>query len=215
MRRRNAGLSRWPSRGRSRDHSPSAPISAMPFFVRRVRPVPAGDGDAVAVNDEVLDPRAELQHDVGVCPHRFEQRRLQVAAMDDPIGRAVARLGIIAERDAGQICPRAARISTASGATALARSRCSRPSPIRMRVALGESWMPAPVSSSVEACSSTTARKPRCAKASAAVSPPIPAPAMMMLREGAKGMRPGDQAASGRAQSGGRAVCGSSVGSWR
>ena len=68
------------------------------------------------------------------------------------------------------------------------RSRSPRPSAIRMRVALGESWMPAPASSSRGACSSTTERYPARASASAAVSPPIPAPAMMMEREAA--MRP-------------------------
>src|SRR5262245_50402847 len=54
-----------------------------------------------------------------------------------------------------------------------------------MRVTLGESWMPAPVSSNFSACSSTHTRNPRCASANAAVSPPIPAPATMILREGA------------------------------
>ena len=71
-------------------------------FVRGVRPVPAGDRDAVAVHDEVFDARAELQRDVGVGAHRFDQRRLEVAAMGDPIGRGVALRGVVAERDAGQ-----------------------------------------------------------------------------------------------------------------
>src|SRR5690348_8128005 len=47
--------------------------------------------------------------------------------------------------------------------------------------------MPAPVSSSRSACSSTTTRKPLRASANAAVNPPIPAPAMMTLRADVRG----------------------------
>src|SRR4051794_3220714 len=70
----------------------------------------------------------------------------------------------------------------ASGITARARSLSCRPSAIRMRVALGDSCRPAPASSSRAAFSRTTTRKPFAASASAAVSPPIPAPAMTMVR---------------------------------
>jgi hypothetical protein len=52
-------------------------------------------------------------------------------------------------------------------------------SAISTRVALGESWMPAPVSSSCAAFSSTVVRKPARASASAAVRPAMPAPATM------------------------------------
>src|SRR5271154_4441805 len=51
--------------------------------------------------------------------------------------------------------------------------------------------MPAPVSSSRSACSRTTMRKPLRASASAAVSPPIPAPATMTIREDATTPAPG------------------------
>jgi hypothetical protein len=60
-----------------------------------------------------------------------------------------------------------------------------------MRVAFGESWMPAPVSESCEACSSNVTRKPDCASISAALRPPMPAPAMMTLREDATARAPG------------------------
>src|SRR6266508_6539620 len=53
---------------------------------------------------------------------------------------------------------------------------------MRTRDALGESWMPAPISPSRVAASHTATRKPRCAIASAAVSPPIPAPATTTVR---------------------------------
>src|SRR6516165_3643202 len=78
----------------------------------------------------------------------------------------------------------------AVGVTAWGRSRSPRPSAIKVRVALGESWMPAPVSSSRSACSSTTARNPFHASASAVVSPAIPAPAMMTMRGDGRGRAP-------------------------
>src|SRR5690242_16965765 len=71
----------------------------------------------------------------------------------------------------------------ASGTTARVDRRCFRPRSINMRLAFGESCRPAPASSSRSAFSSTTTRKPLVAKASAAVSPPIPAPAMKMVRD--------------------------------
>ena len=49
-----------------------------------------GDGDATAVRREVLDPGAEFQRNTGMLAHGFQQHGLQVAAMDDPIGRAIA-----------------------------------------------------------------------------------------------------------------------------
>ena len=49
-----------------------------------------GDRDALAVLREVLDPGAELKRDIGMLAHGLQQHGLQVAAMDDPIGRAVA-----------------------------------------------------------------------------------------------------------------------------
>src|SRR5438105_11989483 len=70
-----------------------------------------------------------------------------------------------------------------SGATARPASRGSSPSSTRMRLALGESCRPAPVSSSLSAFSSTTARKPFLASASEAVRPPMPAPATKMVRD--------------------------------
>src|SRR3569833_1140151 len=43
--------------------------------------------------------------------------------------------------------------------------------------------MPAPVSDSSADCSSSVTRKPDCASISAALKPPIPAPAMTTLRD--------------------------------
>src|SRR5476649_1494269 len=79
----------------------------------------------------------------------------------------------------------------ASGVTARAASRGAKPRSISTRLALGESCRPAPASSRRSAFSRTTTRKPWPASASAAVNPPIPAPAMTMVREAATG-RSGD-----------------------
>ena len=49
----------------------------------------AGDGDAVAICREVLDADAEMQPDIRMRQCGFEQRGLQVGAMDDPVRRAV------------------------------------------------------------------------------------------------------------------------------
>src|ERR1700733_9524268 len=62
---------------------------------------------------------------------------------------------------------------------------------VMARAALGDSCRPAPASSSRSAFSRTTTRKPWAASASAAVNPPIPAPATTMVREAATG-RSGD-----------------------
>src|SRR6476619_721002 len=70
----------------------------------------------------------------------------------------------------------------ASGVTARGASRGRRPRSTRLRLALGESCRPAPASSSRSAFSRMMTRKPRAAIESAAVSPPIPAPATMMVR---------------------------------
>src|SRR5690242_9557734 len=73
----------------------------------------------------------------------------------------------------------------ASGVTARGTSRGRRPRSTRIRLALGESCSPAPASSSRSAFSRMTTRKPFAASDSAAVSPPMPAPATMMVRAAA------------------------------
>ncbi len=99
----------------------------------------------------------------------------------------------------------------AVGAITTGRRRSPKPRSIRMRVALGPSWMPAPVSSSFSACSKTVARKPARAMAIAAVSPAMPAPATMTWRSAAMAFIGNDQAVAvmGSAHSAGLAACGS------
>ena len=48
------------------------------------------------------------------------------------------------------------------------------------RIALGDSWMPAPTSAKVSACSSTLTVNPCRIRQSAAHSPPMPPPATQM-----------------------------------
>src|SRR4051794_20272830 len=79
--------------------------------------------------------------------------------------------------------PRALIRLMASGATARPARRPPNPSATSTRLALGEICSPAPTSSSRSAFSMMTTRKPCCASASDAVKPPIPAPAMKMVRD--------------------------------
>ena len=65
--------------------------------------------DAVDVGGEVLDVAAELERDVLRALRGTGERRLQVAAMDRPIGRAVAALGVVAQRNAHDLAAGAAR----------------------------------------------------------------------------------------------------------
>src|SRR5262245_42368675 len=61
--------------------------------------------------------------------------------------------------------------------------RAASPTPRRSKQwkALGPSWMPAPISPSWLAFSSTSDGMPFCASASAAARPPMPPPAMRIL----------------------------------
>jgi hypothetical protein len=59
-----------------------------------------GDRDPVFVERKILDPYPEMKNDVGMGAYRVEQHGLQVAAMNHPVGRAVALLGDRAERRA-------------------------------------------------------------------------------------------------------------------
>ena len=125
----------------------------------------------------------------GLPSHRFEQRRLQVAAMDRPsrARRSGARASSPSGMRASVLPRRGLDRDRRRARPRRQRSRWPSPSAIRMRVALGESWMPAPVSSSRSACSSSATRKPRCASVSAAVRPPMPAPAIDDVARGRHG----------------------------
>src|SRR5919198_2475583 len=57
-------------------------------MLRRAR----GDDNAVVLRREILDPRPQMKNNVGMGAYRLDQHGLQVAAMDDPVGRAIAFL---------------------------------------------------------------------------------------------------------------------------
>ena len=78
--------------------------------------------DALGVQDEIVEPRAKLEYDVGLFGDRGGKRRLQVAAMHDPVGRAVAEFHVRAERQYTISRPDfAVRIDSPSGTDDLGR----------------------------------------------------------------------------------------------
>ena len=96
------------SRVRARDHNPSAPTNAMPrssltshAFGAIARSTP------LRMHREIVDADAESS---GRCPDApstaSSKRRLQIAAMRGPIGRAVAERDVIAERNARELAAR-------------------------------------------------------------------------------------------------------------
>ena len=144
-----------------------------------------GDGDAVAVHGEILDPRTQAKRDIGMGAHRVEQHRLQIAAMDHPIGRAVAVLDGGAERRARE---HARGLRVRSRAVRVGRPRRDRAAcPSRARSGRATRWARAGCrrrSLPGAAPGRTPPPGSRAAAiASAAVSPPMPAPAMMTVRE--------------------------------
>ncbi len=77
-----------------------------------------------------------------------------------------------------------ARTSTAGGSLAARRRAAESPSPARIRLALGEIWIPAPTSLKPVRRSITVTAWPASDRASAAVRPPIPAPTIPIRRDG-------------------------------
>jgi hypothetical protein len=62
------------------------------------------------------------------------------------------------------------------------RARLAQPHVRSTQVAFALSWMPAPTSRNASACSNRTASMPRWLSASAVVMPPMPPPAIRILR---------------------------------
>jgi hypothetical protein len=58
---------------------------------------------------EILHPGGEFDLDILRGARGVGQRRLQIAAMDRPVWRAIAALGIAAQRNAHNLAARAAR----------------------------------------------------------------------------------------------------------
>src|ERR1700761_2661556 len=79
--------------------------------------------------------------------------------------------------------PLVALISEMESGVTARESRGRKPRSISTRLAFGESCKPAPVSSSRSLFSRTMTRNPCRASASEAVSPPMPAPATIIVRD--------------------------------
>ena len=77
-------------------------------FVDHLPALAALHGDAVVVGGIILDLGAEPQRDVALRPRGIGEHRLQVAAVESPVGRAVAPLGVGAERNAHDLAAGAA-----------------------------------------------------------------------------------------------------------
>ena len=72
------------------------------------------DGQPLGVGYDVFELAAEPQLDIGIVVDMGLQRRLQVGAMHHPVGRAGAKAGGLAERQAGDFAA-AARAHDADG----------------------------------------------------------------------------------------------------
>ncbi len=94
------GGSPWPRRRASRRPQPVGGNECDAALLGDAGAAARRDGDAVLMHDEIFHVRAELQRDAEILRHRAGERRLQIAAMDRPIGRAVTLGGRFAERHA-------------------------------------------------------------------------------------------------------------------
>ena len=189
---RNAGGARCPSRARSADHSPSAPISAMPCSSAVAAPRRQADADAVGVHDEVLDPRAELEHDVGAGAR--PPRAAPPAGRRDGSPSRARRSACSAAAPSGMRAssrPLAVLIATAAGRDMRPQQPLAEPERDQDARGVGrELDAGAGLLQPLGLFEHGDAEAAR-ASASAAVSPPIPAPATMTVREGATACAPG------------------------
>ncbi len=135
--------------------------------------------------------------------------------MDRQIGRAVAALGLGAERDARKPPPLAVLIATASGTNTSVRRRSPRPSAIMIPVAFGDNWMPAPVLFQplglLQQCDAEAGSRQHQRRA----QPPDTGAGDDDVARRRHGPGAEGQTASVRAQASGRAAWGSSAGSCR
>ncbi len=132
------GGSLKPRRARDSDHRPSAAISAWPRSCQ-TPPGPCAETVTpcgwVAKSSTRMPSLSEMSSS---CADRGDERGLQIAAMDDPVGRAVA---LLPPSPSGMrtisrpLSPGRAR-ATPTGATTCGRSRSPSPRSIRMRVGI-------------------------------------------------------------------------------
>ena len=191
----------------------------MPRSSSTCRPRRAEHGDAVGVGGEILDAGAELERRCRA--RRARPRRAPLADRRDGSPSRARRSGVRhrAERNAHDLAAGAAghHADRLRRDAERAAARAS-PSAIRTRVALGESWMPAPVSSSLrglfehgDAQAGARQRQRRRQPADAGAGDDD----MTRGRQGSSSRCGQAAAVSGSAHSAGRAACGSSAGSKR
>src|SRR6516164_4276161 len=72
----------------------------MPVLGPKTCGAACGNGYAVRMRGEVLHTHAQTEHDIEILQRRFAEYRLQIAAMNDPIWRAVTLCRFFAERNA-------------------------------------------------------------------------------------------------------------------
>ena len=131
------------------DHTPSAPMTAAAWMTslpsRRLHAGPGGRPAGPSMSSTVAP---SCEPDRGSPRDGGGEKRLQVGAVDDAVGKAVA----IAERVGGDRGEQAAAGAVAD-VDRLRLDRARPPSPCRgrgaarMRPALGAIWMPAPIRS--------------------------------------------------------------------
>ena len=143
--------------------------------------------------------KAGAQLDARLCRGRRQQRRVQVAAMGHPVGRAMPCGDPVTERQRASMPPlRPSCTAMASGSPTIGRSASATPRRCRTRTPLGPSWMPAPPSRIRRAA---PARR-RCGRSAPrpapAPAPPMPPPAIRIGRSAAMRVRRQAQAAAAR-----------------
>src|SRR6516162_10028681 len=108
----------------------------MPVLGPKTCGAACGNGYAVRMRGEVLHTHAQTEHDIEILQRRFAEYRLQIAAMNDPIWRAVTLCRFFAERNAHYFTSTAPTENPyPRRATTWGRKRSASPRPIRMRVA--------------------------------------------------------------------------------
>ena len=80
-----------------------------PAFIEDLRTALAEHADASAMGREILDAHAELERDVAFVTDGVNERQLQIAAMDRPVGRTETPLYFLAQWNAHDFARGSAR----------------------------------------------------------------------------------------------------------
>ena len=104
------GTSGAVARANARDARPDAVGADQrdAALVQNLRAALAEHADAFDVRGEIFNVDAEMDFDVELLLRHIGERKLQIAAMHRPVGRAVAAFHVVAERNAHDLAARAA-----------------------------------------------------------------------------------------------------------